>query len=427
MMNQPDHYPDLSKHGYQILHQLSKNQDQSCITWQGIVINSKIPVAIEQFRFATQDSSWGEYQAYQQEIELLKKFKNPGIPKYLDSFETEKSFCFVREYVVATSLAAQTEVTEKKLKIIAVKTLEILFYLQQQEPPILHLNITPENILLDSNLNVYLIDFSLAQKANTQLIPNSFKIKNAEFIAPEQFKAPCQASDLYGLGQTLINVINKQQSLALTKQDDFDYLENCSFFSTLDGGFQNWLNTMIEPDLTKRYVDAENALKALKINSWDEFDSVIKSFDKIALTQQKFYLGIGAIAILSFAIAFAFNLMQQVTESSLVNITIILMGTVIIYLTQSASAILITNDSAEQKQVIFVAISVPIILAIITGTIFGKGEAVAISLSAIIAQTATLGLVLWQKLPLDRLENILKRIAVLIAIACGLISGIAIF
>jgi Protein kinase domain len=419
IMNKPDNYPDLSKHGYQILQQLSNKRDQSFITWQGITIDSQISVAIAQFRFATEDSSWIRYQAYQQEIELLKKLQHPGIPKYLDSFETENGFCFVREYITATSLAAQTEITEKTLKIIAVKTLEILIYLQQQEPPILHLNITPENILL--------LDFSLAQKANAQLTSNSFKIENAEFIAPEQFKTPCQASDLYGLGQTLINVINKQQSLTLTKQDDFDYLEDRSFFSTLDSGFQEWLNTMVEPELTKRCADAENALKALKTNSWDEFDSVIKSPDNVMLTQPKFYLGIAAMTILGFAIAFGFNLMQQVTENSLINLTIVLMGTVIIYLTQSASATLITNDNAEQKQVIFVAIAVPIILAIITGIIFGKGEAVTISLSAILAQTATLGFILWQKLPLDRLENILKRIALSIAIACSLIIGIAMF
>jgi serine/threonine protein kinase len=427
MMNQPNNYPDLSKHGYQILQQLGNNQDQSCITWQGIAIDRQTPVAIEQFRFATQDSSWIGYQAYQQEIELLKKLKHPGIPKYLASFETENGFCFVREYVTATSLVAQTEVTEKKLKIIAVKTLEILIYLQQQEPPILHLNITPENILLDDNLNVYLIDFSRAQKANTKLISNYFKIENAEFMAPEQFKTPCQASDLYSLGQTLINVINKQQSLTLIRQDDFDYLENKSFFFTLDSGFQEWLNTMVEPDLTKRYVDAENALKSLKTNSWDEFDLVIKSPNNATLTQPKFYLGIATMTILGFAIAFGFHLMQQVTENSLINLTIILMGTVIIYLTQSASATLITNDNTEQKQVIFVAISVPIVLAIITEIIFGKGEAVAISLSAIIAQTATLGFVLWHKLPLNQLEKILKGIALLIAIAFGVFCQIVIF
>lgn len=412
MTNQQTLVPDFSNYGYKIIRQLGSNLEKSDLTWLAITNSSKVSVVIKQFCFATQNSTWSGYQAYQQEIDLLKKLDHPGIPKYLSSFETENGFCFVREYIEGVSLAEQKIIDEKKLKIIAAKTLEILQYLQQQQPPILHLNLTPDNILLDTDYNIYLIDFSFAQKNNYELQTNYFKIENAEFIAPEQFKTPCPASDIYSLGKSLINVI---------ENDNSQKLDNKLTLFQLDIGFQEWLMTMIETDLSKRYVDAENALKALKSHSWDEIDMVKKLPENITISQSKLSLSIVTMAILGFAIALGFQTTQQVTETSLINITIAVMSAIIIYLTQSASATLITNDNAEKKQAIAVAISVPILLTIITGIIFGRGEAVVMSLATLIAQTATLGSVLRQKLPFSQPENILKGIALLIAIAVGLI------
>lgn len=417
MTNQQTLVPDFSNYGYNIIRQLGSNLEKSDLTWLAITNSSKVSVVIKQFCFATQNSTWAGYQAYQQEIDLLKKLDHPGIPKYLSSFETENGFCFVREYIEGVSLAEQKIIDEKKIKIIAAKTLEILQYLQQQQPPILHLNLTPDNILLDGNFNVYLIDFSFAQKTNHELQTNYFKIENAEFIAPEQVKTPCPASDIYSLGKSLISVIEDNNSQKSEKK---------LTLSQLDIGFQEWLITMTETELSNRYTDAENALKALKSHSWDEIDTVINLPENMAISQSKFSLSIVTMAILGFAIAVGFQTTQQVTETSLINITIAVMGAIIIYLTQSASATLVTNDKAEKKQAIAVAISVPILLTIITGIIFGRGEAVAMSLATLIAQTANLGSVLRQKLPFSQPENILKGIALLIAIAIGLILEIVI-
>ncbi|VEP17315.1 Serine/threonine protein kinase [Hyella patelloides LEGE 07179] len=415
--------PDLTQYGYKIIEKLGQDKNKSNIIWQGITTNNNISVIIKQFCFATKDSSWSGYQTYQREIELLKTLKHPGIPRYLDSFETDNSFCFVREYIEGVSLAEFIETTEKNLKIIAVKILDILVYLQQQKPPVLHLGITPNNIIVDEQKNVYLTDFSLAQNTNNTVDFSLIKTSNAEFIAPEQLNAPCKASDIYGLGVTLNRLIKKQQSLSLVTNNKLD----ASTLSELDSGFQEWLNTMVEPELNKRYPDAETAKKALQTSSWDAIEPVVKSNDNVVLSNRAFATGLVTMIVLGSAIALGFNVTQKATEKSLINITIALMGMVIIYLTQSASATIITNDNSEKKQGIIVAISVPIILAIITGFIFGKGEAVAMGLATIIAQTATLGYVLLQKLPLSQQDNTLRVIGLVIAIALGLICGVVIF
>lgn len=409
-MSQPLTLPDFTPYGYLATRKLGQDNETGCMTWQGRATTSNTNVVIKQFRFATQDSSWLGYQAFKQEVEFLKRLDHPAIPQYLASFETDNSFCFVRKYVVAKPLAELTTIDEKICKIIAVKVLDILIYLQQQNPPLFYLNVTPNTVLLDEKNNIYLIDFSYIQTPNNKNnIP--VKIGNAEFIAPEQLKNPNKASDIYGLGSTLKNIINNHQSLSLT------------FDNSLDDGFLEWLNTATEPEIDQRYSDAETALKALKASSWDDFDNIIKTSNISALSQKAFAAGVGAMVILGIAIAFGLNITQKVTEKSFINITIALMGMIIISLTQSASATIITNNNLEKKQGIILSVAVPLLITIIAGIFFGKGETIAMSLAAVLAQTITISYVLGQKLSLNQPRDIQKIISLIISICFGLYIG----
>ena len=69
----------------------------------------------------------------------------------------------MQEYKNAPSLAERRSFTVEEIKQIAVSVLEILVYLQQRTPPVIHRDIKPENILVDNQLNAYLIDFGFAR------------------------------------------------------------------------------------------------------------------------------------------------------------------------------------------------------------------------------------------------------------------------
>jgi putative transposase len=90
-----------------------------------------------------------------------------------------------------------------EIKQIATSVLEILVYLQNRIPPIIHRDIKPENILVDEQINVYLVDFGFARIGEGEVAMSSMVKGTLGFMAPEQLfnRQLTEASDLYGLTQ----------------------------------------------------------------------------------------------------------------------------------------------------------------------------------------------------------------------------------
>ena len=258
-------FPDFSTHGYQIERELGYNSLGGRVTYLATKINTKNSVVIKQFQFAQLDSSWTEYEAYEQEIKVLQSLNHPGIPRYLDSFQTDSGFCMVQEYKNAES-AGNRSFAPPDIKQIAIATLEILVYLQSQKPPIIHRDIKPENLLIDAELNVYLVDFGFARLGGGNIAASSVVKGTMGFMPPEQMfnRQLTEASDLYGLGATLICLLTGTKSVDVGNLIDDNYsIHFRHLVPPLQQGWMNWLETMVAPRIQDRYKTAADALTAL--------------------------------------------------------------------------------------------------------------------------------------------------------------------
>ncbi|WP_373543298.1 pentapeptide repeat-containing protein [Chamaesiphon sp.] len=90
-----------------------------------------------------------DYANYLPEIDRLQQIDHLNIPRYLHSLATPTGFCVVRAYQPGISLAEIGELPPSDLKLVAAAVLEILKYLHQLMPAILHQNIKPENIIVN--------------------------------------------------------------------------------------------------------------------------------------------------------------------------------------------------------------------------------------------------------------------------------------
>jgi serine/threonine protein kinase len=262
-------FPDFSAHGYQVIKELGHNLEGGRFTYLAKRLADNVNVAIKQFQFAT-GAGWDGFRAIEREIQSLQGLNHRGIPKYLDKFETDNGYCLVTEYFPADTLAVGRSFTPDQIKQIAVQLLEILVYLQERMPPVIHRDVKPENILVDEHLNVYLIDFGFARVGSGSVAMSSANAGTFGFMAPEQIRnlKLTSASDLYGLGLTLICLIGAIRSTDIGNYIDFsNQLDRSKIDPKLKGcslTFVKWLDQMVAPDPSKRFADAVIALEALK-------------------------------------------------------------------------------------------------------------------------------------------------------------------
>lgn len=413
-------FPDLNQYGYQIDAQLGCSREGGRITWKGRHIASQKAVVIKQFCFATVGSSWSGYKTYEREIEILQQLDCPGIPKYLDGIETKDGFCLIQEYIPACRLDRYRPMNIAEIKQLVGKLLKILVYLQQHNPPILHRDIKPENILIDDELNVYLIDFGFASLGSKEVSGSSVFKGTPGFIAPEQIVRPTLASDLYSLGVTIVCLLSNKniaeiQNLAPA---DLPYQLNLkSLLPDFERDFLKWLEKMTDARLSKRFENAAIALEAfLSLNTVEPSGkSLLKqelplgNLDKIKIT-----VGISAIAGLSGSAVWGIDFVNRHLESSAIDLTIAIVAGIVIAIAQFSAIEIVKIDERAKLQGIILGSIAPVFLVGISTIIWGMSEAVDIAATIIVTQVLILSYFWWQ-IPIFRERYFKLKFSLLLA------------
>ncbi len=393
---------NLNQYGYQIDRQLGCNREGGRITWKGKHLDSQETVVIKQFCFATADSSWSGYKAYEQEIEILKQLDLPGIPKYLAGIETENGFCLIQEYISAPNLNHYSALTISEVERVALELLDILIYLQQQNPPIIHRDIKPDNILLDDRLKAYLIDFGFASLGSKEVTGSSVFRGTPGFIAPEQIIKPTLATDLYSLGITLICLLSHKSvreigEIGLT--DNPYKLNLTKILPNLDVELSRWLEKMIAVKTSDRFGNAAIAKDALLSIRNNHSAAILKSkFHSTSLDRLKATVGTLAVVGSSCSAVWGINFVDRHVESTTVNIAVAILAGVVVGITKLSAVEIIKIDKQARLQGAIVGIGVPIFLVVASGFIWGKGEAMDIAAAILVAETVVLSY-FWWKLP----------------------------
>jgi tRNA A-37 threonylcarbamoyl transferase component Bud32 len=159
------------------------------------------------------------------EAALLLKINHPNIVKVLDYFIEQDRNYLMLEYVNGQDLRQLVKQNgpQRESTVInwALQMTSILKYLHEQDPPLIHRDFTPDNIVLCDDGSIVVIDFGAAN----EFIGNAtgtFVGKHA-FIAPEQFRGKAVVqSDLYALGCTLYFLLTGMEPEALSTSNPKD-------------------------------------------------------------------------------------------------------------------------------------------------------------------------------------------------------------
>lgn len=163
--------------------------------------------ALKVFRLADADD-WKALELCEREVAVLQRLDHPGIPRYLAHFRDDHGgIQLLTELFEGRSLAEHLDAggafAPGELLGVLRQALDVLAYLHGHDPPIVHRDVKPANLLVASDGRLALIDFGSVKSA-LKPAGGSTVVGTFGYMAPEQLHGQAgPASDLYSLGVTL--------------------------------------------------------------------------------------------------------------------------------------------------------------------------------------------------------------------------------
>ena len=149
---------------------------------------------------------------FESEAQILSQLQHPGIPAVRDYFIEAETAYIVMDYVEGDNLELEGGEVRPVEEVIAValELLDILGYLHQLQPPVIHCDIKPANLIREKKGGrIKLVDFGLARclsDQKTQTVAGTLG-----FSALEQLRGHAEPrSDLYALGISMFYLLTGQ-------------------------------------------------------------------------------------------------------------------------------------------------------------------------------------------------------------------------
>jgi serine/threonine protein kinase len=161
-------------------------------------------------------------KSFHRECELLGGLDNERIAKLLEVVELGDSSLLVIEFARGRDLRDIVERdgvrSESAALELARQIVDVMNFLHGQSPPILHRDLTPDNLVIDDDRNLRLIDFGAAHQFLEGI--SGTLIGKQCYVAPEQLRGePSTRSDIYSFGCTLYFLLTGDDPVALTQCD----------------------------------------------------------------------------------------------------------------------------------------------------------------------------------------------------------------
>ena len=147
------------------------------------------------------------------EVNILSKIKSQHIVKYLDHYIDKATFeiFIITEYCEGGDLETFLSIARKNgvmipeesiWKIFMQVTLALHEIHAKKDEKIIHRDVKPANIFLDSENNVKLGDFGLAKRISNEANFEMTKLNDAYYLSPEQLQNEVftEKTDIWSLG-----------------------------------------------------------------------------------------------------------------------------------------------------------------------------------------------------------------------------------
>jgi len=144
---------------------------------------------------------------FQREAAFLAELRHPNLPACWDAFSENGTHYLVSDLIEGQALQDRIEqqgpASENDVRRWGIDLCDALVYLHSQQPPIIHRDIKPDNVIITPEGNAILVDFGIARRYEAGR-RDTMKMGTWGYLPPEQKAGRTEPrSDLYALGGTL--------------------------------------------------------------------------------------------------------------------------------------------------------------------------------------------------------------------------------
>lgn|GEM_PF-1323661 len=210
----------LGRQGFTLTEVLGKGLCGSVYLAEQRSLNRK--VAVKFFDSAFVRSDLAMQKRFMREAKLLARFQHPNLPYVLTEGEVEaehgRAPYFVMEYVHGVTLRdflrEKGRVDQQVAIDIAVQILDALSYAHSYQ--IVHRDVKPANVMIDSRQRCFLIDFSIGVSfepipGGTRATTRGEVLGSPPYTSPEQMRDASSVdsrTDIYSVGVMLIEMLS---------------------------------------------------------------------------------------------------------------------------------------------------------------------------------------------------------------------------
>ncbi len=215
-----------------------------------------------------------DFSSLRNEVDVLKSLRHSLLPQVYDFIEFDRDLYAVIDYIEGYDLKYyidnHIEVSESQLIKWLSQLCQVLEYMHRHNPRVLHLDIKPANIIIQTNGDICLIDFGISMLGNGRLRGLSY-----EYSSPEQnynaslLKQGCtdglieldERTDIYSLGATFYELITGVKPSCLVQMEP---VEQQYAQIAVSQPLAKIIDKAVSYQRENRYSDASEMLRAIE-------------------------------------------------------------------------------------------------------------------------------------------------------------------
>lgn len=213
------------------------------------------------------------------EAKLLQDINHNNAPHIVDSFAESNEYVLVSEYIDGETLETILTKSNGKLNTttaiqIILQVADVVSYMHSLNPPIIHRDIKPLNVIITNDGRVKLVDFGIARRlVLEERYPDYHITLSRGYAAPEQYVGQeDQRSDIFSLGMMLHRLV--------TGIDPNKPPYETPPIRVVDKSFHNGLAYVIEKSIQR---DPNE-----RYQTCDEFISDLKNYERVKIKKSIF-------------------------------------------------------------------------------------------------------------------------------------------